>query len=717
MDTPEREEPGEDLLADVTAAENPISGQVDDKDAIKQIGTDKGTKGRPYLPFEQPDDQIGPYQIVVKERLEKFDTKNAKAYKATDTKNPGKHYYALVCNNTLPSRIRAIQKLGGFKHAHFITPLAYGVIPISALKECRLVIVYDMPKGLPLSTLLANEKKLSEKFIIKEVLLPLSQIIEGLQQRQVIHGLINPDNIYYSEHETAQVVLGECFSEPTGYAQSFFYEPVERAMAIPLGRGEEDHAADYFALGVLVLHLLLGFNPVQNMKKEEYFETCLSKGVFNTLVGNREFSGMIDDLLKGLFAEKQRDRWGPTQIRLWLGGKKYNLLRPAAPREGPRPFLFEEEPYFNRKHLAYALWTNWSTAKAILRQPDVARWIELSLKNPDLAGSLTALISMTGGETGRTLTDDDDLIAKTIILLHPTGPMRLHNVSTHLSGLGPLLAKAMHEKQMPTIQTILRMFDGEYTITWSDAFSAVPGFSSSELLWFIEKRRQTFKLKTFGFGMERILYDLNPALPCQSPMILKYFVTHELELLYLLESLPPEVTRAHDPVDAHIAAFLASKMDILKAINTSVDQFPHLKDNKHLKALALLAHAQRKHNNPPLPHLTRWCAQRLKPVLNMMHSKSLRDEMIEEIDKLSLKGNLALLHKLLTNVRIIKEDVDGFRRARMKYLYNTRKIEQLNRKGTLEERAERMGQKFASLVAYTVFLITMVRLVQDYFEF
>ena len=50
-------------------------------------------------------------------------------------------------------------KLGEFRHQNFLSPLVYGVIPVSTLKECRLVIVYEAPKGVPLSTILANEKK------------------------------------------------------------------------------------------------------------------------------------------------------------------------------------------------------------------------------------------------------------------------------------------------------------------------------------------------------------------------------------------------------------------------------------------------------------------------------------------------------------------------------------------------------------------------------
>jgi serine/threonine protein kinase len=681
--------------------------------ARSEDGKSSKKKGRPHLPFESPDDQLGNYEILTSEPLEQFNSKTAKAFKAVDPRSSGKHLYALVCCNHLPTRLPSVEKLAGYRHPNFITPLAHGVVPISSLKECRMVFIYEMPQGVPLSQLIANGKKLSEKFVIKEVLLPLSQILEALQQRMIIHGKINPDNLYYHESGTVKIKLGECFSEPCGYAQSYYYEPIERSMAMPLGRGMEDHTTDYFAMGVLILHILLGFNPLQGMKKEEYFETALSKGMFNTLVGNREFSGMVDDLLKGLFAESQKDRWGATQLRLWLGGKKYNLLRPSPPREAPRPFQFDDEPYFNRKHLAYNFWLNWSSAKRILRNTELSRWLELSVKDTDLASSLSGIVAVTGGKTGRLPTDDDDLTGKSIILLDPYGPLRLHQISTHLSGIGPLLAKMLHEKNNAMVQLIIRLFQGEFTITWADAFPTLPGFNSAELIWFIEKRRHTFKMKNFGFGTARILYDLNPSLPCQSALVQKYYILNEQQLLYLLESLPVEVTRSNDPVDEHIAAFLASKMDILKSISNNIDQFPHFKDNKAIKGLALLAHAQRKNGNPSLPQLSRWFAERLKPVIQILHSKSLRKEVTDELYKIAQKGNLAQLHKLLTNVRVIQEDMQGFRKARMKYFYNSKKIEMLNSRGTQEERADILGQKIASMIAYSIALLTVVFLAQD----
>jgi hypothetical protein len=45
-------------------------------------------------------------------------------------------------------------------------------------------------------------------------------------------------------------MLGECVSETSGVSQPAIFEPIERAMALPTGRGEGTPPDDMFALGV-----------------------------------------------------------------------------------------------------------------------------------------------------------------------------------------------------------------------------------------------------------------------------------------------------------------------------------------------------------------------------------------------------------------------------------------------------------------------------------
>jgi serine/threonine protein kinase len=588
---------------------------------------------------------------------------------------------------------------------------------LSDIQECRFVLVMEEIPGIALAKLFANEFKMNDKFVVREIIVPLAQIIEGLHKREVVHGKINLNTLYYHEQDTVKIRLAESFSEPCGYGQNVYFETPDRCLANPIGRGDEEASTDYFALGVVIVQSLLGFNPVQKFTVEEYLEKCFSLGIHATLVGNRDFTGMIDDLLKGVFADNPNDRWGPAQLSLWMGGKKFNLLRPSAPREAPRPYLFRDTPHFNRKHLTYNLARDWSGIKAEFRERRVMRWIELSTKNSDLTDRLNAVLQNTGGDIGRLATDDDDMISKSFLLLHPRGPFRLQKFSSFITGFGATLAEAMRDNNTVHINYLMRILEHQYIENWVEPQKELSGFRTQELVWFIDSRRRAFESKKLGFGLERALYDLNPTLPCLSPLVIKHHVLQPIELLFSLDKASADRYRLSEPFDRHIAAFLASRLNLLNDLRTAADRFPKYGNNATLRALALCAYVQRKANTPALPGLTRWYSERLKPVVELVHSRSLRNELREEIDRQVTKGNLGTLLGLLTNVDVINQDNEGFQRAMIRYVRNAARIEELNKKGSTNKRAEDLGLRIAMVLAYGSFIATVLHLVQTYVKF
>src|SRR5690606_31710388 len=116
-------------------------------------------------------------------------------------------------------------------------------------------------------------------------------------------------------------------------------------------------------------------------------------------------------------------------------------------------------------------------------------------------------------ETGRLPTDDDDLVAKGLTVLDPLGPLRLHNLSLHVTALGAVLAEAYRDGRSGNMHLIQRIMDSGLINQWADMFKEVPGYHTADLMWMLEKRQHAFKLTTLGYGNERILYDLNPSLP------------------------------------------------------------------------------------------------------------------------------------------------------------------------------------------------------------
>ncbi len=702
-------------VSDQVEADDGIGDAQSEQDALEANAQHRAVESIEEAAFRRTENTLtGRFTLLPEHDIPDLDTKTAKACVVKDHRTDADDCYALICDQGLPSRIQAAIDAKKAEHKHMLPVLAHGAVNISTLNECRYVYIFPRPKGVKLVDLIAPKSAISEKFIIKEIILPFTQIIHALSEQDVCHGKIHPDNVFYDEGAKHKVTLGECFSEPAGYAQSFYYEPIERMIAHPLGKGESDEKVDYFALGILVMHTLLGFNPMQHLSREEYIEKCLTNGMYNTIVGNREFSGMTEDLLKGLLADDPDERWGYAHLVKWLGGKKYNLLRPTPPREAPRPYTFLDKPYFNRKHLCHQFHQHWGKAKSELRDKKVQRWVELSVQEPDIAKTLTRIVELTGGETGRLPTDDDDLVTKSITLLDPTGPFRLHTLSTHLSGIGPVLASAFRDNNKALQHLVLRIIESDVIGTWSELNKTLPGFHNADIVWRIEKRRHTFQLTTLGYGLERILYDFNLSMPCMSPIVSRHYVTTMKELMYSLDSQPADVMKNQDPVDRHIAAFICSRLNVFKEIKSDLDIFPHYKGKMILKYLVLLAATHRKIGEPPLPNLCGWIAERCKPLIDQLNSRSLQKDVRIELDKLAAKGNITDIMKLIINKDVISKDQEGLLQATGRYLKNAKKIKELNIRGTQEERARNIGYKLAQTISFGILTIAILSLVRDY---
>src|SRR5690606_33117998 len=77
-----------------------------------------------------------------------------------------------------------------------------------------------------------------------------------------------------------------------------------------------------------------------------------------------------------------------------------------------------------------------------------------------------------------------------------------------------------------------------------------------------DRLRPYLRMSGLGFGIERILYDLNPDMPCLSPLFANTYVYTLQDLLKQLDALAPSRAKDEDPIDVHIAAFITSKVNM-----------------------------------------------------------------------------------------------------------------------------------------------------------
>jgi hypothetical protein len=141
--------------------------------------------------------------------------------------------------------------------------------------------------------------------------------------------------------------------------------------------------------------------------------------------------------------------------------------------------------------------------------------------------------------------------------------------------------------------------------------------------------------------MVRLTYLLNPLLPCASPLLAGQWVARLADLLPALQEVAGRVDHKQcEPVDSHIAAFIAARLERRVDNDLMPDGRPS-EEASCLGQLRVLAHLQARSRAQTLPALTGWLADRSAPVLATWRNRARRAAVAERLNALVSAGQLA----------------------------------------------------------------------------
>lgn len=649
--------------------------------------------------------------IHLNQPLPEFNTLYAKAFAATDKENNARPLMGMVCSNHVPARIKLARQLQKKPHASLLMLAACGITRLSVPDEERFVIVYERPKGKSLAAILAEQiRPLPERFIIERIINPLAAALNHIEGLGFTHGRLNANNVFFGE----QVTLGECCADPCGVSQDFHFEPLGRMQVSPTtGKGEGRIQNDYHALGALVA--LLKFKPkvFQDPDQARVLNVMLQEGAYMGLVGYRDLSEELSDFLRGCLHDSPYERWSYKQIKQWLGGKRYNLLPPSLPSAGSRAFQFMEQNFTNLRTLSTAMQTNWSQASAPLRDNSLPRWVEVGMHRKDVAESIARAVKSLGGSYNRTEKQNNELVARALTLMDPIAPMRMKHVSCFVDGVGPLLADAYIRRDDASITLTADLIEQGLPSIWVEAQQRY--LHQNETLpdelhttvQTIDRARLRMRTAGMGFGIERMLYDLNPDLPCMSPLLSGYYIITVEQLLLTLDTLAPRLAAKEIPIDRHIAAYIASKLNISKDQSfVEFRGYPDLQKHKALLALRFLQQAQARSQNIKLPGLTAWVITGITQVLGTWQSHSIRKQVCQTLKPLAFLGFLTPALDFLVHYDYTTADRNGFLQASTAYHAMEDEIAAQQDDFKREIRSIHYGSMIAKGLSYLIFLVT-----------
>jgi hypothetical protein len=614
-----------------------------------------------------PKDLVaGRYRILLAQPLPEFNKKLALAYAVEDIEGKNTDAYALICDNTMPYRMKGIEALS--EAVPPVLPACYAAAPtpLSAPAETRMVMVVQKPTGQKLSSLIAANGPLSDRFIIDKILKPLIDGLLFLEKYKINHGCINPDTLYFG----TELKIDEPISEPSGYSQNYFYEPPERLIADASGKGSGSTATDAYAIAVLALYLSLGKLPIQQLTKLQLEDRLLKMGCYHAFAHNIDPSPALFDLLRGALSDNVNERWGCEQMSAWLNGKRFNLILPSIPTDSSRSFSFGDLEFSNYRALAQSLYRQWDNVKTQLSAAKMVKWMELNASKADAADAISNLLYNFSEHADSTPALTDQEVMKVIAILDPEGPMRYKEASVNIDGLGKAFAECFRDKNNLRRQHLIAMIESGLPALLSDHIEATGNSLATNALWRLQKLRNVLQLKGLGYGVERILYSLNPSLPCQSPLVLKHHPITLMDTLTVIDRIAKEAMKKSSLIDVHLAAFLTCKMEITKELRVlELAGHPDLFIDQRLITLKLLAMAQQKAGNPPLKGLAFWALEMVTPIVQKIHHKSNRETLTKELTKAAKTGILEKIAFLLFKETIYSQDRIEYDRAKLLYAH------------------------------------------------
>jgi serine/threonine protein kinase len=619
-------------------------------------GAFKGTPLRGKMMF---GDSI---EIDLGSRLPKYSNAFVGAYTARSLSADGRDYVAYVCEPQYTPRNRIGPKFAGIANAALLRLIGSGIGKIADQHLNRFVFIYENSLGKPLSdTDVGVAMGMKPERVLERIVTPLISVLKDLRDNDIVHGGIRVTNLFDGGKENFDhVLLGECLSLPPSMAQPPIYEPIDRALAQPTGRGLGTIQDDLYSLGVSLAMLIRTRDPMKGRPDAEITQNKMQYGTYATLLdADEHISSAMLELLRGLLQDDRAQRWTLDDVLTWVDGRRLSPKQSTKKLRAARPINFNGKAYSYPAMLARDIFTRPQEAVQLVESGELYQWIKRSLDDEMMMIRYENAVR-SAEEQGRGASYWDRLIARMAICLDPEGPIRYKNISVTGEGLATALAEAVFLNK--DIATYTEIFTGSLLSFWMTVMTDLNHDMASFVTRF-DACRNFMRQPGPGFGIERILYFLNPDVHCLSPIVARYYARSPEEFLQACEEIGGDVTRRPPRLmDRHCLAFLC-----VRDRKVAEPYLYELASNEpyrySLGTLQCLASIQRYYKMPPLKHLSAWMADFVEPVFERFHDRDIRRDMRKKITDQRDKGDLGKMLGVLDNAELLRNDLMNFRRA------------------------------------------------------
>lgn len=636
------------------------------------------------------------YEIQPSVPIPALNAVGGNAYTAKSVREKRIEPFAIICHATTLPRTDICSTVAGLDNGTHMRLLDWGVVDWPQERGRRYCLVFEKPAGRRLMGSINDTlDPMPEEQLTRQIVHPLVSALKEVTGRGVVHGAIRPNNMFYRDLAAGGLMLGECVSALPGYGQPVLLETIERGMSIPAGRGTGTAADDMYSLGVTLLILALGRNPVAGLDDEAIIQAKIERGSYPALVNQHRLPQAVNEMIRGLLVDDPKQRWTLNDLDLWVAGRRLSPKQPQIARRAARPIEFQGQEYWLCRMLARAFARHVPAAATVIESGELDKWLRRSMGDDLRAEAVNnAVQTASSGKGGN---QGDRLVARVCMALDPSAPIRYRGRAVMPDGVGTLLAEAFMRGESP--QAPAEVIANQLPMFWVNVQTDFkPEFVP--LVQSYDQLRGFLDRAAYGLGVERVLYEMNPTMPCMSSMVVKQLPTTPAELLRALDWLAAGGERHKDPIDRQVAAFLAARHkrsdDMLYTqLGSGVEPMRRV-----IAMLTILSDVQGRTNVDGLTHLAAWVVALLDPVFRRFHNRPQQDVVRKQADAAAYNGRLTELLKVVDDPESLRRDRLEFEAAQIAYREADSEMEKIRH--TIADRntiIETSGRQVAAIVS------------------
>lgn len=623
--------------------------------ALKVSGGGGGGGAEPTISTARVVEVRDRYDIDSAKPLPELDSQPAVAYSAVHKRDGKRSIYALVCDPKLPPRHDIVANLRRIDNRALIRTLDWDVIDWPPEGRRCPVVIMERPGGPRVAENLdQNFAPLAEDAISRAFIEPMAQVMGEMHNLGIFHRMIRPDNLFWSGADRKDLQLGDCVSSPAGMTNPVVFEPLDSAMATAAGRGEGGAPADLFGFGVTILALLTGHCPLQGKTDEDVIQLRLQQGTYGAYVQHHRVSLTLMEPLRGLLNDDPAERWTLDDLSLWLNGRRLSPKQQAMPSKGSRSLGVGGSEYWTAREIAYAMHNNWDQAAILITSGTLDTWLRRSLSEDDMVEAVN--LAKAGASDNQ-----DKLIARVLIAMDPHAPIRLKAFSATLEGCSTLLGMFANDRDARTLfASVLSM---GLVAFWVEQQRTLEPNTMRQVTR-MERVKNVIMQTGLGFGIERVIYELNNNLPCQSEQFERDYVATIEHVLPALDRLCYGDNLPQKFIDRHLAAFIGTHFK--RAVGSELRDIERAGDDiegRIAQARILNMLQEGLHRNVTFPGLTNALAVSLDPATKRFYSRGRRNKIRTRIRKAAKPGKIKDLLDIVEDSAELSQDNQSFERA------------------------------------------------------